>query len=46
MRNVEKSAESQRAVFKGLEEEWIKACERLKKSRCDLSKIQIVRSAN
>lgn len=45
MRNIEKSVATQKSIFKGLEDEWIQACERLKKSRCDLSKIKIVLSA-
>lgn len=46
MKEIQKSVAAQKAIFNGLENEWIKACERLKKSRCDLSKIKIVRSAN
>lgn len=45
MNDIEKLVATQKAIFRGLKNEWIQACERLKKSRCDLSKIKIVRSA-
>ena len=41
VRDREKSSTTQKAVFKGLEGEWIRVCEMLKRSGRDLSRIKI-----